>query len=153
MATASEPDPAATPGILDEVRRRYRSAVEAESGPDRDQYTSALKAFLAVVESHSKELADSGTEIAPWLDEVAMAFYRASQPEFARRAVDLGLEFAPGASSLLHHKALILLAQNRDLPEVVALTDQAIEANPHDKGLWATRGDALKLLGQMGEAA
>ncbi len=153
MATASPAPTTPTSGVLEEVRRCYRGAMDAESGPDRSQYTSALKAFLAVVESHSKELTDSGSEIAPWLDETAMAFYRGSQPEFARRAVDLGLEFAPGASSLLHHKALILLAQNENLPEVVALTDKAIEGNPHDKGLWATRGDALKLLGQMGEAA
>lgn len=153
MASATVSGSPAGAEILDEVRRRYRGAVDAESGPDRGQYISALRAFLAVVESHSKELADAGTEIAPWLDETAMAFYRASEPDFARRAVDLGLEFVPGGSSLLHHKALILLAQNEDLPGVVALTDRAIEANPHDKGLWATRGDALKLLGQTPEAA
>lgn len=153
MATDTVPSSPASGEILDEVRRCYRGAVEAEGGPDRGLYTSALKAFLAVVESHNKELVDAGTEIAPWLDETAMAFYRSSQPDFARRAVDLGLEFSPGGSSLLHHKALILLAQNENLPEVVALTDKAIEANPHDKGLWATRGDALKLLGQVAEAA
>ena len=153
MATATAPGTPSASSVLEEARRRYRGAVDAESGPDRSQYLSALKAFLAAVESHSKELTDAGAELAPWLDETAMAFYRASEPEFARRAVDLGLELAPGGASLLHHKALILLAQNEDLPEVVALTDKAIEANPHDKGLWATRGDALKLLGQTSEAA
>ncbi|MGI0072071.1 MAG: tetratricopeptide repeat protein [Thermoplasmata archaeon] len=153
MASATASNVAPTSGPLDEVRRRYRGVQDAEGGPDRSQYTSALKAFLAVVESHRKELGDAGTELAPWLDETAMSFYRASQPDLARRAVDLGLEFAPGATSLLHHKALILLAQNENLPEVVALTDKALEGNPHDKGLWATRGDALKLLGQPGEAA
>ncbi|MGB7123648.1 MAG: tetratricopeptide repeat protein, partial [Thermoplasmata archaeon] len=153
MATASDPAAPTNAGILEEVRRRYRGAQDAESGSDRTQYTSALKAFLAVVESHSKELADSGSEIAPWLDETAMAFYRSSQPAFAHRAIDLGLEFSPGTASLLHHKALILLAQNENLPEVLALTDKAIEGNPHDKGLWATRGDALKLLGQTRESA
>jgi tetratricopeptide (TPR) repeat protein len=153
MASASSPGAATAPGTLDEVRRRYRAAQAAESGPDRAQYTSALKAFLAEVESHTKELVDAGGEIAPWLDETAMAFYRSSQPDLAQRAIDLGLEFSPGASSLLHHKALILLAQNENLPEVVTLTDRAIEGNPHDKGLWATRGDALKLLGQASEAS
>ncbi|MGC2360556.1 MAG: tetratricopeptide repeat protein, partial [Thermoplasmata archaeon] len=153
MSTAPAPDTGTPPVALDEVRRTYRGALDAESGADRDQYANALKAFLAAVESHSKELSDAGSEIAPWLDDAAMAFYRSSQPEFARRAVDLGLEFTPAATSLLHHKALILLAQNRDLAEVVALTDRAIEGNPHDKGLWATRGDALKLLGQTNEAA
>jgi len=153
MATAGTPSVPSGSDVLDEARRRYRGIQDAEGASDRSQYTSALKAFLAVVESHQKELAESGTEIAPWLDETAMAFYRASQPQFARRAVDLGLEFTPGAAALLHHKALILLAMNEDLPEVVALIDKAIEASPHDKGLWATRGDALKLLGQTEEAA
>ncbi|MGA8543177.1 MAG: tetratricopeptide repeat protein [Thermoplasmata archaeon] len=152
MAGAVSPAPPTTADVIEDVRRSYRGAVEAEGGTDRDQYTSALKAFLAMVESHSKELTDAGTEVAPWLDETAMAFYRASQPALARRAIDLGLELAPGGTSLLHHKALILLAQNEDLPEVVVLTDRAIEGNPHDKGLWATRGDALKLLGQNDEA-
>jgi tetratricopeptide (TPR) repeat protein len=152
MAPATDAGVLPSTGIMDEVRRRYRGAQDAESGPDRAQYTSALKAFLAVVESHNKELIDAGSEIAPWLDETAMAFYRSSQPEFAHRAIELGLGFAPGASSLLHHKALILLAQNEDLPQVLELTDRAIEGNPHDKGLWATRGDALKLLGQTREA-
>jgi tetratricopeptide (TPR) repeat protein len=154
MASSTGPAPPAPPAApLDEVRRRYQAASEAEASPDRDLYTNALKAFLAAVEANAKDLADAGSELAGWLDETAMAFYRTSKPDLAHRAIDLGLEFAPGASALLHHKALILLAQNQDLPEVVALTEKAIEANPHDKGLWATRGDALKLMGQAAEAA
>ena len=152
----SDAAPPASPGAgpaLEEVRRSYRAAIEAEGGTDREQYTNALKAFLASAEAHDAELADVGGEVAPWLDEAAMAFYRSSQPDLARRAIDLGLQLAPGASTLLHHKALILLALNQDLPEVVRLTDLAIEANPHDKGVWATRGDALKLLGQSADAA
>ncbi len=154
MAEATRPpEPSEPASALDAARRAYRAAVDAEGGTDRDVYTGALKAFLAVVEARLAELRDPGSEVAPWLDEAAMAFYRASQAELARRAIDLGLELTPGASTLLHHKALILLALNQDLPEVVALTDRAIEANPHDKGVWATRGDALKLLGQTNDAA
>ena len=145
-APASKADP------LEEVRRRFRLAQEAESRPDRARYLSALKAFLATVEAHPKELSNAGSEIAPWLDEAAMAFSRGSQADLARRAVDLGLKFVPGSSSLLHHKALILLSQNQDLPQVVSLVDRAIEANPHDKGLWATRGDALRLQDRTGDA-
>jgi len=137
---------------LEEVRRRFRLAQEAESRPDRARYLSALKAFLATVEAHPKELEEAASELAPWLDEAAMAFSRASQADLARRAVDLGLKFVPGSSTLLHHKALILLSQNQDLPQVVTLVDRAIEANPHDKGLWATRGDALRLQDRIPEA-
>jgi tetratricopeptide (TPR) repeat protein len=152
-ADAAPTSPDGSANALEEVRRTYRSALDVESGPDRALYTNALKTFLAAVESHSKDLQDAGGEVGPWLDDTAMAFYRASTPDLARRAIDLGLQLTPGASSLLHHKALILLALNQDLPEVVALTDRAIEANPHDKGVWATRGDALKLLGQVNDAA
>ena len=147
------PPPASGGGGLDEVRRAYRAAVGAELGNDRNRFTSALKAFLASVEAHSTDLSPAASEIAPMLDEASMAFYRASQPDLARRAVDLGLAIAPGASTLLHHKALILLAQNQDLPQVLVLVDKALEANPHDKGLFATRADALKLLDRPAEAA
>jgi tetratricopeptide (TPR) repeat protein len=137
---------------LEEVRRRFRLAQEAESRPDRTRYLNALKAFLATVEAHPKELEAAASELASWLDEAAMAFSRASQPDLARRAVDLGLKLVPGSSTLLHHKALILLSQNQDLPQVVTLVDRAIEANPHDKGLWATRGDALRLQDRTADA-
>ncbi len=137
---------------LEAVRLRWQTAQEAESRPDRPRHLGALKAFLATVEQHSAEVARAGSEVAPWLDEASLAFSRASQPELARRAADLGLKFAPGHSGLLHHKALILLAQNRDLPEVVALVDKALEGSPHDKSLWATRGDALRLQGETADA-
>jgi tetratricopeptide (TPR) repeat protein len=145
-APPTEADP------LSEVHRRFQAAQAAEARPDRARYLSALKAFLATVEAHPKELEPAASEVAPMLAEVAMAFSRASQPALARRAVDLGLGFAPGSSILLHHKALILLAQNRDLPQVIALVDKALEANPHDKGLWATRADALRLADRTAEA-
>jgi tetratricopeptide (TPR) repeat protein len=137
---------------VEDVRKHWRSVQEAESRTDRGRYLSALKAFLASAEAHAKELGPAASEVSPLLDEAAMAFSRASHPDLARRAVDLGLNLTPGSSTLLHHKALILLAQNQDLPEVVALVDQAIEANPHDKGLWATRADALRLQDRTPEA-
>ncbi len=138
---------------LDEVRSRFRAAEEAEPGRDRGRYVEALKAFLATAEHHAEAIAGHGRDVAPLLDEAAMAFYRASDPELAERAVDLGLRLSPGMASLLHHKALVLLALNRDLPDVVRLVDQALEANPNDRGLWATRGDALRLLGRLDDAA
>ncbi|MGA8664821.1 MAG: tetratricopeptide repeat protein, partial [Thermoplasmata archaeon] len=156
MSTPVPSDPPAegsAPAPADEVRHLYQAAVAAESGSDRDRYVSLLKAFLATVESQQTVLGASGEEIGPWLDEAAMAFYRNGQAGLARRAVEIGLTFQPGAVGLLHHKALILLAQNQDLPEVVSLVDQALVASPHDKTLWATRGDALKLLDQPKEAA
>jgi len=156
MSTPEPSNPPAERSALspsDEARHLYQAAVAAESGPDRERYVSLLKAFLATVESQQAVLGSVGEEIGPWLDEAAMAFYRNGQAGLARRAVEIGLAFQPGAVSLLHHKALILLAQNQDLPEVVTLVDQALVASPHDKTLWATRGDALKLLEQPKDAA
>ena len=103
MAVRVADAPPTESGALDEVRRSYRAAVAAESGTDRDRFTSSLKAFIASVESRLEDLAPSASEVAPMLDEASMAFYRASMPDLARRAVDLGLTLAPGASSLLHH--------------------------------------------------
>ncbi len=148
--TASGSPPDGDP--LEDARALWRAAQDAEARGDKAAFLSSLRGFLALVETRAKELAPAAGEIAPLLDETAMAFSRASQPDFARRAVDLGLTFSPGASSLLHHKALLLLSQNENLPEVVKLVDAALEGNPHDKGLWATRGDALRLEGHDAEA-
>ncbi len=152
MASASRSAPSALPP-LEEVRQRYREAEKAEAGPDRTRYVEAMKSFLAASERHAESLAKEGSDVAPMLDEAAMAFYRSSNPELAERAIDLGLRLTPGAAALLHHKALVLLSLNRDLPEVVRLADQAIESRPHDKSLWATKADALRLLGETHESA
>ena len=152
MAQGDSAESGMTVSPMDDVRRRFRAVQDTEGGTDRTQFTNALKVFLAAVEERKSNLSGEGSEVAPMLHEVAMAFYRTSQPDLARRAADFGLEFTPGNASLLHDKALILLAQNENLPEVVTLVNRAIEANPHDKGLWATRGDALRLLGRPDEA-
>lgn len=152
MVEGGSGEPGKAPPPMDDVRRRFRVVQEAEGRPDRTQFTNALKVFLAAVEERRSDFSGDPSEVAPMLHEVAMAFYRTSQPDFARRAADLGLEFTPGNASLLHDKALILLAQNGDLVEVVTLVDRALEANPHDKGLWATRADALRLLDRTDEA-
>ena len=136
-----------------EIRDRFRAAEQAETGPDRARYVEALKEFLATAERNADSLTGEVAEVAPLVDEAAMAFYRASMPDLARRAVDLGLRLSPANPSLLHHKALVLLALNDELPTALHLVDQALTTTPHDKGLWATRGDVLRLLGQKAEAA
>ncbi len=151
MAGAAHPTAPSTP--LEEVRERFRVVEEAEPGTDRARYVEALKAFLATAERLSDSIGKDGPAVAPLLDQAAMAFYRASSPDLAERAVELGLRLSPGSASLLHHKALVLLALNRDLPTVVQLVDQALAIDPNERDLWATRGDALRLLERPGEAA
>jgi tetratricopeptide (TPR) repeat protein len=155
----STPEPASPPsappsaGPLDEVRTLYRAAADAQTGGDREQEVALLKAFLAGAELRRKELGPSGEEVGPLLDDVAMQFNQLGQAALGLRAIDLGLGFQPGAVSLLHHKALILLGQNTDLPEVLSLVGRALQGAPNDRTLWATRGDALKLLDKPSDAA
>ena len=139
------PTGAATEVSIDGARRLFRASEEAEAAQQRDRYLDQLKAYLAFVEERRSELVPNATEIAHQLDGTAMAFYRLSQNELAGRSVDVGLSFAPAQPTLLHHKALILLAANRDVAQVLPLLEEAVKADPNDKSIWATLGDALKL--------
>lgn len=154
MAESSEPPPRGAPGssALDESRRLFREAERFEAAHQADRQLESLKRFLGYAEEHRPELDPGSTEVAQALDQAAMAFYRRSEGELALRAVDVGLALSPGSSSLLHHKALVLLALNRQIDQAVLLLDKSLEANPHDKRAWATKGDALKVLGRNAEA-
>ncbi len=141
------------PTALEEARRLFREAEKLEAHHDTDRYAETLKRFLGHVEQHRQPLDEGATELAGKLEDAATAFYRLSQPEFALRAVEAGLSFAPGSSGLLHLKALIFLALNRNTEQTITLLDRALEGNPHDKRIWATKGDALKFAGRPKEAA
>ncbi|HYK92578.1 MAG TPA: tetratricopeptide repeat protein [Thermoplasmata archaeon] len=135
------------------ARRLFTEAEKLETTPDRGRYAESLRVFLAFTDSHRDALEESAAEMASRLDEVAMAFYRLSETDLASRAIDAGLAFAPGSAALLHHKALVLLAQNRSVDQALPLVEQALSANPHDKTMWATKGDALRLMNRPTEAA
>jgi tetratricopeptide (TPR) repeat protein len=142
----SSPDPGAESYA---AAQRLYDAARALAGPsDSARYVEALKQYLAFVEHYRKELQPYADPLAGQLDEAAVALYRASQPTLAARAVEVGLGFAPRSAALLHHKALILLAQNRNLEFVLPLLDQALQLAPLDKGIWGTKGDALQILGK-----
>lgn len=144
-------EPSASP--IEEARRLFAAAEDPDSRRDRGRHADRLKGFLAFVEGHKDGLTHDSPEVAKRLDETGVAFYQLNQPDLALRAVEVGLGFSPGGSALLHHKALVLLSQNRDVDRVVPLLDKALEGNPHDKSIWATKGDALKLQGRGTEAA
>lgn len=154
MGMNAEPARSA-PGVaaVEEARRLYRVAEELETHHDRARHVDALKTYLAFVEGRRSVLEEAAVEVARHLDESSMAFYRLAQPDLASRAVEVGLAYAPGSSSLLHHKALIMIGSNRSIGEALTVLEGALQANPHDKGIWATRGDALKLLDRPAEAA
>jgi tetratricopeptide (TPR) repeat protein len=137
----------------DEAERLFRAAKSCEAHPDRMRYVEALKAYVAYADGHRKPLEAAAATTAHHLDEAGLALYRFSEVELAARAIEAGLALAPGSSSLLHHKAMILLAQNKSLDQVLPLLDTALQSNPHDKQIWATKGDALKLLDRPEEAA
>ncbi|MGC2289556.1 MAG: tetratricopeptide repeat protein, partial [Thermoplasmata archaeon] len=149
----SPPRGALGASAFEETRRLIREAERFEAAHEADRQLESLKRFLAHVEEHRKELDEGSAEVAHDLDRAAMAFHRRSQAELALRAVEVGLSLSPGSSELLHHKALVLLALNRQIDQAVLLLDKSLEANPHDKRAWATKGDALKVLGRNAEAA
>jgi tetratricopeptide (TPR) repeat protein len=134
--------------MLAEAERLSQLAREYESHHDQAPHVEALKVFLAYVEEHRRSLAPHGEQLAPLMDEAAMTLYRLSQADLAGRAVEIGLGLAPNSATLMHHKALILLTQNRNLEYVLPLLDRAISVNPHDKAIWGTKGDALRLQGR-----
>ncbi|HEV2429108.1 MAG TPA: hypothetical protein VGV64_04585, partial [Thermoplasmata archaeon] len=141
------------PPAIDAARKLHKSAEEAEASQNRERFQQQLKAYLAFVEDRRAELGDFGPELAHQLDDAAMAFYRMSSPDLALRSVDLGLGFSAHAPALLHHKALFLLAANRDTAQVVPLLEEAARGDPNDKSIWATLGDALKVAGRPRDAA
>lgn len=153
MTPETAPRPAGAAPPIEESRRLFLAGKALEASPDRPRYVEALKAFLSYVDGHRKPLDPIAAEVGGRLDEVGWALYRLSEADLAGRALDTGLAFAPGSSSLLHHKAMVLLAQNRSVEQVLPLLDAALEGNPHDKQIWATKGDALKVLDRPADAA
>ncbi len=152
-APAPAVEAAGGPAASDESRRLFQKAEQLQSHPDRSRYVEALKVFVAHADSHRKVLEPEAAETARRLDEAGVALHRASETELAGRAFDIGLAFAPGAAGLMHHKAMVLLVQNRSLDQALTLLDSALSASPHDKTIWATKGDALRLLDRPQEAA
>lgn len=152
MASPPVSAAASGPSAPAESRRLWSVAEGCRSAPDPSALLAALKDFLVFVETHRRGLEGEAGALAPHLDEAALTFYRLAQPELALRAADLGLGLVPGNASLLHHKALVLMALNRSVDQLVPLLDDALRANPHDKAIWATKGDALRLLGRGPEA-
>ena len=153
VAPGPAPETTGGPAAPDEARRLFQKTEQLQSHPDRSRYVEALKAFVAYADGHRKGLEAEAAETARRLDEAGVALHRASEIEIAGHAFDVGLLFAPGSATLMHHKAMVLIAQNRDLEPALALLDSALSASPHDKLIWATKGDALRLLDRPAEAA
>ncbi|MCI4324181.1 MAG: tetratricopeptide repeat protein, partial [Thermoplasmata archaeon] len=149
----SSDSPLSGPALLAEALRLYRAAEEYGEHHETTLHVDALKAFLAFVEERRSGLSSDSTSVAGWLDEAAMDFYRLGEADLSGRAIETGLALTPNAPTLLHHKALVLLSQNRNLPYVLPLLEQALLAKPDDKAIWATKGDALQLLERPQEAA
>ncbi len=154
MAAVHTPTPPSHSGQspLDESRRLFREAERFEAAHEADRQQDGLKRFLAHVEEHRQELEEAAPEVAHDLARAAMTFHHHSENELALRAVDVGLSLVPGSAELLQHKALVLLSLNRQIDQAVLLLDRSLEADPHDKRTWVTKGDALKLLGRNPEA-
>ncbi len=146
--------PAGTPATpaLAKARQWFESAESAQQVQDFNRQGEALKEVLNIARDRFNELAYQRQEAGELLDKTALAFYRLSIGDQALQSVEFALSFSPNSASALQHKAMILLSLNQNLDQVLNLLDRALSVNPHDKAVWATKGDALKILGRPQEA-
>ncbi len=146
--------PAGTPATpaLAKARQWFESAEAAQQVRDFNRQVDALKEVLNLARDRFNELSYQRQEAGDLLDRTALGFYRLSIGDQALQAVEFALSFSPNSSSALQHKAMILLSMNQNLDQVLNLLDRALSVNPHDKAIWASKGDALKILGRPQDA-
>ncbi len=142
-----------SPKFLDQLRDLQRQADEAWGKQDIESQGKHLREMVTLARAHqgSGDTVAS-PEVAELLDRASFALYRLSLNEPALEAVDLALGLNPELPSALQHKGVILLAMNREVDQVLGLLDRALSLNPQDKNIWASKGDALKVLGRPEEA-
>ena len=140
------------PASLGRLRQLLQAANQAHAaGNDADELAQ-LEALLHDTQASATELASVAHEAAEILDTAALALYGLSRGDLALAAIQYALSFSPSFVPALHHKAVILISMNMDVGLALQLLDQALANYPHDKAIWASKGDALKILGRNPEA-
>lgn len=149
---ATPPDGAIPPPALTGALQLFDASEQAAAAQDFNAQLDYLKQLLAYVRDNARALAQTPNESGDLLDKTSMSLYRLSIGDLALQSVDYALMFTPNAAGPLQHKAMVLLSLNQNLEQVLQLLDRALAANPHDKAIWASKGDALKILGRPQEA-
>jgi len=137
------------------VARGYElleAAEEAAQSQLFERQAEQLRLLLEHVKENMEAFASEPSRAGEVLDRAAVGFYRLSLGEAALEAADLSLRFEPDRPSALQHKAIILFSMNRDPDQVLQLLDRALNLAPQDKSIWASKGDALKVLNRPAEA-
>ncbi|MDE1819701.1 MAG: tetratricopeptide repeat protein [Euryarchaeota archaeon] len=141
----------ATPALA-KARQWFESAEAAQQVQDFNRQVEALREVLNLARDRFNDLSYQRQEAGDLMDKTALGFYRLSIGDAALQSVEFALSFTPNSAAALQHKAMILLSMNQNLDQVLNLLDRALSVNPHDKGIWASKGDALKILGRPQEA-
>lgn len=149
MAQPGAPPP--SPALL-QARQLFDASEAAQQVQDFNGQLESLKELLNVARQNYQQLAYQPTESGELLDRTAVSFYRLSLGDLALQACEFALHFTPNSPAALQHKAMVLLSMNQKLEEVLSLLDRALQYNPHDKSVWATKGDALKIMGRPADA-
>ena len=149
---ASQSDGRPSSPILQRIQGLAQEAEEAGQAQLFDRQAERLRALLGSVRENREALMPDAPAVGRILDQAAFDLYRLSLGNEAREAVEEALRFAPDLPSALQHKAVILLSMNLEVDKVLGLLDRALTLDPRDKSIWASRGDALKILGRPQEA-
>jgi tetratricopeptide (TPR) repeat protein len=153
MAQPAAPPPPPPPSpALARARQLFDAADAAQQLQDFGKQVDSLKELLTLAKDNFQQLAYQPQDSGDLLDRAALAFYRLSLGEQALQASELALRLTPNSPTALQHKAMVLLSMNQSLDQVLALLDRALQFNSHDKSIWATKGDALKIMGRPADA-
>ncbi len=140
------------PPVLTQILQYITQADQASKVGEYDKEVAFLVEAVRVAQSGYMELTKAPQESVEALDHIAMNLYKHSQEALALSTTDIALALMPSYVPALHHKAVFLVAMNRDVEVAMQLLDHALALSPQDKTLWASKGDALKILGKTSEA-
>jgi tetratricopeptide (TPR) repeat protein len=127
-------------------------ADQASKGGQEDQAASYLEETIGTAQAGMGDLMQVPQQAADAMDKVAMGLYQFSRGDAALAAINYSLTLYPNYPLAMQHKAVILLSMNREIPTALQLLDQALAIAPTDKSIWASKGDAMRVLGNNQEA-
>ncbi len=140
------------PPVLAQVIQLIAQADQANKVGEYEKEVALLVDAVRVAQNGYLELRKTPQEAVEALDHISMNLYKHSQEALALSTSDMALAILPTYVPALHHKAVFLVAMNRDVEVALQLLDHALSLSPQDKTLWASKGDALKVLGMTQEA-
>jgi tetratricopeptide (TPR) repeat protein len=134
------------------IEELLQLADEAAKSSLDDQELAYLEEVVGTAQANLGDLMRVPQQAAEALDQTSMGLYKLSRGDMALAAVNYAISLYPNFAPALQHKAIILISMNRDVALAYQLLDQALAIAPHDKNIWASKGDAMKILGNTQDA-